>query len=75
MYDILHKCNNTHYITIKMKPSDVKSNIPFGSSKEINNKNPKFEITYIVKISKLKNIIAKGYTPSWSEEFLMIKKS
>ena len=26
-----------------------------------------------VKISKYKNIFAKGYTPNWSEEFFVIK--
>ena len=27
-----------------------------------------------MRISKYKNIFAKGYTPNWSEEFSMIKK-
>ena len=27
-----------------------------------------------VRISKYKNIFAKGYTPSWSEEVFVIKK-
>ena len=27
-----------------------------------------------MRISKYKNIFAKGYTPNWSEEFFMIKK-
>ena len=26
-----------------------------------------------IRISKYKNIFTKGYTPSWSEEFYMIK--
>ena len=34
----------------------------------INNKDPKFKIGNIVRISKHKNIFAKGYTPNWSEE-------
>ena len=44
------------------------------SSKKINNKDPKFKIGDIVRISKYKNIFAKGYTPNWSEEVFVIKK-
>ena len=42
--DIVNKCNNTYQSTIKMKPVDVKSNTYIDSSKEINDKIPKFEI-------------------------------
>ena len=35
-----------------MKPADVKSNTYVDSSKENNNKDPKFKIGVIVKISK-----------------------
>ena len=31
-------------------------------------------IGYIVRISKYKNIFAKGYNPNWSEEVFLIKK-
>ena len=31
-------------------------------------KNPKFKVDDHVRISKYKNIFAKGYTPNWSEE-------
>ena len=44
------------------------------SSKKINNKDPKFKIGDIVRISKYKNIFAKGYVPNWSEEVFVIKK-
>ena len=54
--DIVNKYNNTYHSTIKMKPVDVKSNTYIDSSKEINDKDPKFKIGYIVKISKYKNI-------------------
>ena len=57
-----------------MKPVGVKSNIYIGSSKEINNKDPKFEIGDIARISKYENIFAKGYTPNWSGEIFVIKK-
>ena len=71
--DIVNKYNNT-YSTIKMKSAVVKSNTYNDSSKEINNKEPKFKIGDIVRISKYKNIFAKGYTPNWSEEVFVIKK-
>ena len=58
---------------IKTKPVDVKSNIYIDSSKEINNKDPKFKIADIVRISKF-NIFAKGCTPNQSEEVFVIKK-
>ena len=40
-----------------------------------NDKNPKFKVRDHVRISKYKNIFAKGYTPNWSEEVFVIKKS
>ena len=52
---------------------DIKSSTYINSGKEINNKDPKFKIGYIIKISKYKNIFAKGYTPNWSEEVFVIK--
>ena len=42
--DIVNKYNNTNHTTIKMKPVDVKSNIYINSSKEINDKNRKFDV-------------------------------
>ena len=71
--DIVNKYNNT-YSTIKMKLVDVKSNTYIDSDKEINNKDPKFKIGDIVRISKYKNIFAKGYTTNCSEEVFVIKK-
>ena len=72
--DIVNKYNNTYHRTIKMKPVDAKDNTYIDFGKEINNKDPKFKIGYMVRISKHKNIFAKGYTPNWSEEVFMIKK-
>ena len=56
-----------------MKPVDVKQNTSIDSSKEINNKDPKFKIGDPVAISKYENIFAKGYSPNWSEEVFVIK--
>ena len=72
--DIVNKYNNTCHGTIKMKPVDVKSSTYFDSSKKISNKDPQYKIYDIVRISKYKNMFAKAYTPSWSEEVLVIKK-
>ena len=57
-----------------MKPVDVKPNIYFDFKKENNKKGPKFKVDNHVRISKYKNIFAKGYVPNWSEEVLAIKK-
>ena len=57
-----------------MKPVDVKNNTYIAFKKEINDKDPKFKVGDHVRISKYKNIFAKGYTPNWSEEVFMIKK-
>ena len=72
--DIVDEYNNTYHTTIKMKPIDVKDNTYINTSKEINNKDPKFNVGDHVRISKYKNIFAKGYMPNWSEEIFVIKK-
>ena len=72
--DIVNEYSNTYHRTIKMKPVDVKWSTYIDSSKEINNKDPKFKIGDIVRISSYKNIFTKGYTPNWSEEVFVIKK-
>ena len=72
--DTVDEYNNTYHTTIKMKPIDVKDNTYINTSKEINNKDPKFKVGDHVRISKYKNIFAKGYMPNWSEEVFVIKK-
>ena len=67
--------NNTHHRTIKMKPVDVKDNTYIDFDKEVNDKEPKFKVGDHVRISKYKNILAKGYTPNWSEQVFVIKKA
>ena len=42
--------------------------------KEINDKDPKLKVGDHVRISKYKNIFAKGYTPNWSGENFLIKR-
>ena len=72
--DTVVEYNNTYHITVKMKPVDVKDNIYIDFEKEVNNKDPKFKVGDHVRISKYKNIFAKGYTPNWSEEIFVISK-
>ena len=72
--DIVYEYNNTYHTTIKMKPTDVKDNTYINADKEINNKDPKFKVGDHVRISKYKNIFAKGYMPNWSEEVFVVKK-
>ena len=71
--DIVNKNDNT-YSTIEIKPFNVKSNTYITSSKKINDKDPKFRIGDIFRISKYKNIFVKGYVPNWSEELFVIKR-
>ena len=47
-----------------MKPVDVESSTYIDSSKEINDRDPEFKIGDIVRISRYKNVSAKGYTPT-----------
>ena len=63
LYDIVNQYNNTYHSTTKIKPFDVKWSTYIDSSKENNDRVPKFKIRDIVRISKYKNIFAKGYTP------------
>ena len=72
--DIVEKHNNTYRTSIKMKPVDVKDNKYIDFKKEFSDKNHKFKVADQVRISKYKNIFAKGYMPNWSEEIFIIKK-
>ena len=72
--DIVEEYNNKYHTTIKMKPIDVKDNTYINTYKEINDKDPKFKVGDQVRISKCKNIFAKGYAPNCSEEVFVIKK-
>ena len=71
---IVKEYNNKYHASIKMKPDDVKDNTYIDFKKEINDKDPKFKVGDHVRISKYKNIFAKGYMPNWSEEIFIIKK-
>ena len=72
--NIVNKYNKTYHRAIKMKPIDVKDNTYINIGKEVNDKDPKFKVGDHVRISKYKNIFAKGYTPNWPEEIFGIKE-
>ena len=72
--DIVNKYNNTVHKTIKMKPIDVTDDSFAEYNEESNKKDPKFKIGDHVRISKNKNIFAKGYAPNWSEEVFIVSK-
>ena len=71
---IVNKYNNTYHTTIKMKPIDIKDNTYINTNKKINYKDPKFKVGDYVRISKYKNIFAKGYMPNWSEKVFVVDK-
>ena len=71
--DVVNEYNNTKHSTIKMKPKDV------GDNKRVyidehNEKDSRFKVGDRVRIYKLKNIFAKGYTTNWSKEIFIVDK-
>ena len=72
---IVMEYNNTVHSTTKMKPIDVTD----GSLKDLyepdeNLKKPKYQAGDVVRITKYKNIFAKGFTPNWTHELYLVKK-
>ena len=60
--NMVYKCNNTYHITIVY-------------NKKCNDKDPKFQVSDHVRISKRKKKKkAKSCTPNWWEEVFVIKK-
>ena len=72
--DIVDKYNNAYHKTIKMKPVDVEDDSFAEHNEESHEKDPKFKVGDHVRISKFKNLFAKGYTPNRTENFLLLKK-
>ena len=59
---------------IRMEPIDVTSDSYAEYNEDSNEKDPKFKVGDRVRISKYKNVFAKGYTQIWSEEVFIISK-
>ena len=72
--NIVNKYSNTVHRSIKMKPIDVTDDSYAKYNEDSNKKDPKFVVGDHVRISKYKNIFAKGYTPNWSEEVFVVNK-
>ena len=53
---------------------DVKSSTYIDFGMENNEKGPKFKVDDYVRMSKYKNIFAKGYVLYWPAEVFVIKK-
>ena len=71
--DVVNKYNNIYHSTIKMKPVDLKSSTYNDLDKKNNKGGPKFKVGDHARISKYKNIFAKGYAPNWSEDFVITR--
>ena len=72
--DTVNKYNNTVHRTINMKPIDVTSDSYVEYNEDFNKKGPKFKVNDHVRISKYKNIFAKGYVSNWSEEVFIVNE-
>ena len=72
--DTINKYYSTYHGTIKMELAFVKLSTCTDDKEEINDESLKFEIGDIVRISKYKNIFAKGNVLNWSEEVSVITK-
>ena len=70
--DIVNKYNNTAHRTIKMKSIDDTSYSYAECNGDFNKKDPKFKVGDQVRISRYKNILAKGYAPNWSEQVFVV---
>ena len=72
--DFVDKYNNTVNRSVRMKPIDVTSDSYAEYNEDSNEKYPKFKVGDHVRISKYKNIFAKGYTQNWSEKVFFVTK-
>ena len=72
--DTVIKYNNTVHKSIKMKPIDVTDDCYAGYNEDFNKKDPRFKAGDHVRLSKYKNIFAKGYSRNWSEEVFVVSK-
>ena len=72
---IVKKYNNKVHRSIKMKPIDVTYDSYAEYNEDSNKKDSKFKVGDHVRISKYKNVFAKGYKQNWSEEIFIISKT
>lgn len=80
LQSICNAYNNCYHRSIKMAPASVNddnvlvvySNLR-SNIKDSSNTQSKYKIDDYVRISKIKGVFEKGYSPSWSEEIFQIK--
>ena len=72
--DVDNEYNNTKHNTIKLKPKDIKNDNNRVYIDEHNKESARYNVGDRVRISKFKNIFAKGYTPNWSREIFIVNK-
>ena len=71
---IVNKYSNTVHRTIKLKPIHVTSDSYAEYNEDSSEKNPKLKTGDRNRISKYKNIFAKGYTQNWLKEVFVVSK-
>ena len=57
-----------------MKPIDITPDLYAKYNEDFNKKDLKFKVGDHLRISKYKNLFAKGYTSNWSEEVSVVSK-
>ena len=72
--DVVNKYSNTKHNPIKIKPIDVGDNNKRAYIAQHDEKDSKCKVGNRVRISKFKNIFAKGNAPNWSSEIFIVDK-
>ena len=72
--DVVDKYNDTINRSIGMKPKDVKNDKKAVYVEESSEKSARFSVGDRVRISKFKNIFAKGHMPNGSKEIFVVNK-
>lgn len=77
--NLVKEYNNTVHRTIKMKPKDVTSDDEatifqkfLREYSKVKRKKPKFKVDDKVRVSRVKHIFEKSYTPNWTTEVFTI---
>ena len=71
--DTVNKYKNTYHSKIKMKPVDLKSNTYIDSSKEINEKDPKFKIVILLECQNIKIFLQNVALQISQKKFLWLE--
>ena len=72
--DVVAKYNDAISRSIGMKPKNVTQAKKSVYVEESNKKSARFSVGDCARISKFKNIFAKGRTPNWSKEIFVVNK-